>query len=145
MIIPLDITYKYYMERSRENWKTSSLILACITLVRSQIEFRQELGHLKCLYCCMPAVKVTPGCNRPSVRWGQQLCFQWSTHSTSDSMSRSTQSCLSIVTMEIASSLLSETEQSNEQRGARSELIKLSSKMFSTIKLPLHPSISSLH
>lgn len=60
-------------------------------------------------------------------------------------MSRSPLPRLSIVAMEIASFLLSETEKSNEQRGARSELIKLSSKMFSAIKLPLYPSISSLH
>lgn len=146
MITALNIIYEYCMEWSRINWKTASLILACMTLVTLDwIQTRAWSFKMSLLLSvCRKSCSVTPGCNRPSVRWGQQLCFQWSTHSTSDSMSRSMQSCLSIVTMEIASSLLSETEQSNERRGARSELIKLSSEMFSTIKL-YHCTLASPH
>lgn len=126
MIIVLDITHKYYMERFRENWKISSLIIACMTLVRKLRghRFRQALGHFKMsflLHARRQIRSVTPSCFREllSVRWGQKLCFWWSTHRTSDSMSRSTQPRLSIVTMEIASFLLSRV-MSREEQGVNS-------------------------
>lgn len=62
MIIALDITFKYYMKRLKDNWKISSLILACMTLMRKlrggRLDSDKSLVILRCLSCCMLAAKV---------------------------------------------------------------------------------------